>query len=134
MNRLVAACAVGLAFTAPAMSQTQRLTPYYHVVERGHTIKLGAYGSFAADCSPLGRATINLISAPQEGQVETEAGSDFPNYQTNNVRFRCDRIRGPQTILYYHASRDFVGSDTFTIEKVFPGGEAQQERWTVYVR
>ena len=100
----------------------------------GTPSKLQSYGSFDADCKPLGRATINLLSAPQGGQVETQAGSDVPNVSTANVRWKCDRTRGPETIVYYRASRDYTGPDSSTIEVVFFNGEARQERWTVNVR
>ena len=118
----------------PVLSQSQQVSPNYRVVEHGHAIKLAGYGSFDADCRSLGRATINLVSPPQGGQVETEAGSDFPNFTAQNVRWKCDRIRGPETILYYNAAPNFTGADNFTVEIVFSDGSARQERWTVNVR
>lgn len=130
----VAMLAALSAGVAPVLAQTQQVTPGYKVVGRGQTIKLGAYGSFDPDCRSLGRPSVNLLSAPQGGRAEIEDGYDYPAFAANNVRFRCDRVRGPEAVLYYHASRDFVGQDSFMIEVVFATGEARQYRWTVYVR
>lgn len=127
--------AVILAMTAlPAMAQVQQVTPNYKVVEHGRSIKVDSFGSFDPDCSPVGQTTINLMMAPQGGQVETAQGRDYPRFGSNNVRFQCDRRRLPEAILYYRAAPNFTGADTFTVEVVFGGGEARQYRYTVYVR
>ena len=132
-SRIATAAVLSLA-AVPAMAQVQQVTPNYKVVEHGRSVKVANYGSYNPDCSSIGRATINLMSAPQGGTVETANGHDYPVFTSNNVRFQCDKRSLPSTQLYYRAAPNFTGTDTFTVEVVFSGGEARQYRYTVYVR
>ena len=119
----------------PSLAQpAQQTTPFYRVVEHGRTLKVGSYGSYDPDCRSIGYSSINLLSAPQGGQVQTAPGRDYPNFATGNIRFRCNRERLPATILYYQASPRFVGTDSFTVEIVSANGHAFQTTWTIYVR
>lgn len=129
-----AIAAVLVAAAVPAAAQVQQVTPNYKVVEHGRSIKVADFGTYNPDCSVVGSTTVNLTSAPQGGTVETASGQDYPVFNSNNVRFHCDRRRLPSTQVFYRASPNFTGADVFTVEVVFAGGEARQYRYTVYVR
>ena len=128
---VLAAAAVAVV---PAAAQVQQVTPNYKVVQQGRSIEVDHFGSYNPDCSPVGRATVGLTSAPQGGTVETAFGRDYPTFTNNNVRFQCDKRSLPSTQIFYRASPGFTGPDTFSVEVVFGTGEARQLRYTVYVR
>ena len=132
--RLAIIAAATLLMGGSASAQVQRLTPDYRVVEHGRSIKVDAYGTYDPDCRTVGRVTINLISAPRGGTVETADGRDYPRFNQSNVRFHCNSRRLPALLLYYRASPDFAGTDTFVVEGIFGDGTARQNRYTVYVR
>ena len=131
------ALAVALASTTTCAAwaqAVQRLTPNYIVVEHGKSIKIGNYSSVDPDCHVIGRTSINLLVAPQGGQVQTENGYDYPSFAQNNVRFVCNKRKLASTIVSYQAAPNFTGTDTFTLESVSTNGVASQVRFTVNVR
>jgi hypothetical protein len=135
--KLATAAAVAvltLSGSAALAQGAQGITPYYKVVEHGRSTKVDSYFISDPECRSLGRATINLLAAPQGGQVSTENGFGYPTFPSTNPRFKCDSRRMPSTLLYYQAASDFTGTDTFTVEAVYPDGTAHQTRYTVYVR
>lgn len=85
-------------------------------------------------CHSLGTSSVNLLVAPNGGTVQTRIERGFPMYPMSNVRSRCSTRRLPATVVYYSARPDFVGSDIFDAEVVFPDGFAQKRRYYVNVR
>lgn len=106
----------------------------YKVVAAGQRVKMDTLASLDPTCRSLGRTEVNLLTAPQGGQVETLLGRDYPAYVAANVRSVCDKQRVPVTMIFYRASPGFSGSDSFDAEIVFPQGNARRVRYKVEVR
>lgn len=106
----------------------------YKVVAAGQRVKMDTLSSLDPTCRSLGTTEVNLITAPQGGQVETVLGHEYPYYAAANVRSVCDKRRVPVTMIYYRSSPGFSGSDSFDAEVLFPGGTARRVHYTVQVR
>ncbi len=118
------------ATTAAPGAQSSR----YHVTRPGVPVKVRWYYSMQPTCVSLGRPVVNLVSGPQGGQVYSRGAMEFPTYPATNVRFACDRRRAAATDVMYRPRPDFLGSDSFTVEVVFPDGMARQDTFAVSVR
>ena len=114
-------------------AQAQRSLDY-KVVAAGQRVRMDEIGSLDPTCRSRGTTEVNLITAPQNGQVETSLGHDYPFYAAANIRAACDKRRVPLTMIFCHASPSFSAWDSFVAELVFPGGTARRVRYTVQVR
>ena len=106
----------------------------YKVTRSGAPLKVHYYYSLMPDCTSQGRTTANLVSAPQSGQITTSVGREFPAYPTTNTHSVCNTRRVASTDVFYRSAADFVGTDRFTVEVVFPNGVARQDSYVVSVR
>lgn len=106
----------------------------YWVVASGHPLEVAAISSLYPDCTTMGRTEINLLEAPHGGEVQVGEGTRYPGYVTANARSACNKRKVPATMVTYRSMPGFVGQDSFVIEKIFPYGVAQRQRFTVNVR
>jgi len=85
------------------------------------------------DCS-ASDINIRVTKRPEHGTVETAAATDFPNFGKENIRYRCNRhkVRGQQ--VNYKSAEKYIGSDTFELLVLFPGGFAREVRLDIDVR
>lgn len=120
---------IALAIIAPLPAKAD-----YKVVAAGQRVKMDTLSSLDPTCRSLGTTDVNLITAPQGGQVETVLGHEYPYYAAANVRAVCDKRRVPVTMIYNRASPGFSGSDSFDAEVLFPDGTARRVHYTVQVR
>lgn len=129
----LAAVAAALILPGMASAQTTYSRPYI-VVARGGLVTVFKSASLNPDCSSLGRSTINLVTAPQGGQVSVGEIRDFLAYIPANPRSACNRRKVATTQLVYRARPDFTGTDRFAAEVITPDGGARTFRFTVQVR
>ena len=140
MKQMIRAAGLGVAclcLTLPQQSFAQSAiaaTRYYTVVEHGRSVEVDHLGSLDPDCRSRGVTTVNLLTEPRGGSVSTRVESRFPTFVAANVRSRCDTRRSSSTVIYYRARPDFVGSDSFDVEILFPAGVARKVRYGVAVR
>ena len=129
----VAACGIVLLGLPgrSALAQADR-TPK-DTVERGGTIRVIGFFDVDPTCRSNGRTIVTLVTPPHGGRVAVRYGSVKPKFPDTNVRVVCNVRRVPSTDLYYTASPEFSGSDSFTIEQVYPTGYARQTTYTIEV-
>lgn len=106
----------------------------YKVTRSGVPLKVRWYYALEQTCASKGRTSVNLVSAPQGGQVYTRSAMEFPNFPTTNTRSVCNARRVAATDVMYRPRADFVGADRFTVEVVFPSGSARRDTYVVSVR
>src|SRR5215813_2305259 len=80
------------------------------------------------------RTERHLIMAGRLSTVETAAATDFPNFGRENIRYRCNRhkVRGQQ--VNYKSAEKYIGSDTFELIVLFPGGFTREVHLNIDVR
>ena len=106
----------------------------YSVTRSGVPIKVHFFYSVTPTCASQGLPAVNVTSAPQSGQVFTRPGYDYPEFATTNTHSVCNTRRVSSTDVFYRSAAGYVGSDRFTVEVVFPSGNAHQETFDVSVR
>ena len=99
---------------------------------RGTNQRIGFFYAVNPDCSANG--DINIRVTKQPGTVETAAATDFPNFERENIRYRCNqqKVRGQQ--VNYKSAEKYIGSDTLELLVVFPGGFGQEVHLNINVR
>ena len=93
-----------------------------------------AYMTLNPDCSPVGYPSAQLVSGPSNGAVTMFKGAAFPAYPSDNPRSACIKRRVPGTIIEYRPRRDFTGSDSFTVNVIFPDGTERTDTFNITVK
>ena len=104
------------------------------VVVSGTNQRIYFFYAVHPDCSASGDINIRVTKQPEHGTVETVAATNFPNFERENIRYRCNRhkVRGMQ--VSYKSAEKYVGSDTLELLVVFPGGFGQEVHFNINVR
>jgi len=104
------------------------------VVASGTNQRIGFFYAVNPDCSANGDINIRVTKQPEHGTVETAAATDFPNFERENIRYRCNqqKVRGQQ--VNYKSAEKYIGSDTLELLVVFPGGFGQEVHFNINVR
>jgi hypothetical protein len=95
---------------------------------------MGSTYTVNPDCSTMGDAHITITKKPINGDVDFQKTEVFPAFKQDNVRFACDTKKVPAVEYFYTSRPDFAGSDSFTIEVLYPNGELRTIRINVTVR
>jgi hypothetical protein len=104
------------------------------IVASGTNQRIGFFYAVNPDCSAGGDINIRVVKRPEHGAVETAAATDFPNFERENIRYRCNRhkVRGQQ--VNYKSAEKYIGSDTLELLVLLPGGFAQEVHINIDVR
>src|SRR6516162_2615030 len=70
------------------------------VVASGIIERIGFFYAVNPDCSASGDINIRITKQPEHGTAETAAATSFPNFERENIRYRCNQheVRGQQLI------------------------------------
>ena len=68
------------------------------------------------------------------GRSGATTATDFPNFERENIRYRCNqqKVRGQQ--VNYKSAEKYIGSDALELLVVFPGGFGQEVYLNIDVR
>ena len=104
------------------------------VVASGIIERIGFFYAVNPDCSASGDINIRITKQPEHGTAETAATTSFPNFERENIRYRCNQheVRGQQ--LNYKSAEKYIGSDTLELLVLLPGGFAQEVHINIDVR
>lgn len=116
-----------------AWAQAALSRPYI-VAASGRSLEVAKYTAINPDCTSLGPIGVNLVVAPQGGEVRVGEGRRYMAFVPANPRSACNRRKIPATFVLYRSQPGFTGQDSFVVEVVFPNGTAQRARITVNVR
>jgi len=146
---LLAVCACGLLLS-PAFAEekspgqpreesnqsVQRLPKvnWARIVASGTNQRIGFFYAVNPDCSANGDVNIRVTKQPDHGAVETAAATDFPSFERENIRYRCNqqKVRGQQ--VNYKSTEKYTGSDTLELLVLFPGGFNEEVHINIDVR
>src|SRR6516225_6799280 len=104
------------------------------VVASGTNQRIGFFYAVNPDCSATGDVNVRVTKQPEHGTVETAAATNFPNFERENIRYRCNqhKVRGQQ--VNYKSAEKYVGDDTLDLLVLFPGGFAREVHLNISVR
>jgi len=104
------------------------------VVASGTNQRIGFFYAVNPDCSASGDINIRVTKQPEHGAVETAAATSFPNFERENIRYRCNQheVRGQQ--VNYKSAEKYIGSDTLELLVLLSGGFAQEVHINIDVR
>ena len=107
---------------------------WIRAVASGTNQRIGFFYAVNPDCSASGDINIRVTQQPEHGTVETAAATSFPNFERENIRYRCNQheVRGQQ--VNYKSAEKYIGSDTLELLVLLPGGFAQEVHINVDVR
>jgi len=96
------------------------------VVASGTNQRIGFFYAVNPDCSASGDINIRVTKQPEHGTAEIAAASSFPNFERENIRYRCNQheVRGQQ--LNYKSAEKYIGSDTLDLLVLLPGGQTDE--------
>lgn len=126
--------AAGAILCAGAAAHAEPIGSSYKVVRSGQMAPMAFHYSLFPDCRSRGRVAMNLVSPPGNGEIFVASLKDHPSYPAGSAETACNRQRVQGTEVYYKSAPGFTGTDSYVIERVFPGGNAQLFKITVSVR
>lgn len=100
----------------------------------GKDQSLDYFLSINPDCSSNGYPTIRIVTPPTHGAISTAPGQGYSNFPEENVRAACNAKKIPVTYIHYRAQPGFSGTDTATIEVLFPLGRLNTVDYAITVR
>ena len=104
------------------------------IVASGTNQRIGFFYAVNPDCSASDDVNIRVTKQPEHGAAETAAATDFPNFERENIRYRCNRhkVRGQR--VNYKSAEKYIGSDTLELLALLPGGFAREVHINIDVR
>ena len=136
---LLTVCALGLLSSSAfaqekspeQMLEKQQLA---RVVTSGTNQRIGFFYAVNPDCSASGDVNIRVTKQPEHGTAEFAAATLFPNFEKENIRYKCNdhKVRGMQ--VNYKSAEKYVGSDELELLVLFPAGFAWEVRYNIDVR
>ncbi len=90
--------------------------------------------SISPDCASNGYPQMRIVTPPAHGELRATPGEGYSNFPKDNVRFACNAKKIPVTYIYYRPQPGFAGTDTATIEILFPLGRLNTVDYAITVR
>lgn len=100
----------------------------------GKDQSLDYFLSINPDCSSNGYPEIRIVTPPAHGAISSAPGQGYSNFPKENVRAACNAKKIPVTYIHYRAQPGFTGTDTATIEVLFPLGRLNTVDYAIRVR
>jgi hypothetical protein len=146
-NFLLTVCAFGLLLS-PAFAEEKSREQYREesgqifgiegvqkielnrIIASGTKQRIGFFYALNPDCSASGDVNIRVTKQPEHGTAETSAATLFPNFEKENIRYKCNqhKVRGQQ--VNYKSAERYVGSDEVELLVLYPGGFCCSPRTT----
>jgi hypothetical protein len=103
-------------------------------VASGTKQRIGFFYALHPDCTVSGDVNVRLTKQPEHGTAEIAATTLFPNFEKENIRYKCNqhKVRGQQ--VSYKAAEKYIGSDTVELLVLYPGGFAREVHLNINVR
>jgi hypothetical protein len=77
---------------------------------------------------------VRIVESSKNGNVTFEKGSGFPNYPADNLRSKCNVSAADGQVIFYMPEPGYVGSDSVTVEIIYPDGAARTRRYAIEVK
>jgi hypothetical protein len=119
------------AASAPKPAQPVELV---RAVAAEQKLRLDFLYSINPDCSSLGFSTVRIIEPPKNGRLTVENSTGFTSFPQGNVRYECNKRRLEGVVLHYEPNPGFTGTDSLTVDVVFPSGSSSKRHYAIAVK
>ncbi len=119
---------------AASLPQPGQPVELVRAVAADQKLRLDFLYSINPDCSSIGFSTVRIIEPPKNGRLTVENGSGFTNFPQGNLRYDCNKRRSDGVVLQYEPNPGFVGTDSLTVDVVFPSGSLSQRHYSIAVK
>ena len=104
------------------------------VMASGSTLAVNHFVSPAPDCSSQGQVVIRLTRPPSHGDVRFVETSAFTNLQPNLPSSHCITQKLKGMSVQYKPARGYIGTDSFSIDVIFPVGSDRINDYEINVK
>lgn len=125
----VVALSLALSCAGPALANNVNKT-----MAAGGQIRLFGYYLLNPDCSSMGDPVLRVTSQPAHGTVKMAKGSTYPNTAAGTAYAACSSVKVASVNVDYRAEAGFTGSDTVTIEAIYPNGVDRADTYYITVK
>ena len=113
---LLCGCVVAQPVPTPASSSAPRI----RTIASGERQRIDYFYFLNPDCTSAGYATIRIITPAAHGELTTEGGVDYPNFQKENQRYQCNLRKSPVINVSYRSNPGYLGPDSASIKVSYP--------------
>jgi hypothetical protein len=113
----------GLALAGCQTTDDMKPKSGYHTL-MNKTVVLGHVNNVFPDCRPDGVPTVRTTVEPANGTMIFTKKVDYPKpgFTSSEAFFKCNKVRILGTSIAYKPNAGFIGSDTATVEYIYPSG------------
>jgi len=86
------------------------------------------------NCSSMGLATVRVLEGPTHGKLTVENGTGYPNFSQTSQRYECNRLQADGVAVFYEPNPEFTGTESATIDVVFPSGFSRKRHYAIEVK
>jgi hypothetical protein len=94
---------------------------------------VGFYYSVNPDCSSDGLVQTQLKNAPTHGSVAFGKADGYSNFPSTSPSHECNSKKSAGVEVVYTSTKDFAGTDQFTVVGIGPKGKYMETDYTVNV-
>jgi hypothetical protein len=107
---------------------------FTRVVASGTNTRINFLSSLNPDCTTSGNVNVRVTKQPEHGTAEITTTTNFPNYQKENIRYKCNvhKVKGMQ--VSYKSAEKYTGDDALDLLVLFPAGTAWEVHFDISVR
>jgi hypothetical protein len=111
--------------------QTVELT---RAVAIDHKLPIDFIYAINPDCSSIGLASVRVIGQPDHGNIAVENGTGYSNFPPENQRYECNKRKSQGISVVYEPHPGFTGTDSITLDIIFPQGLEVKRHYSIDVK
>jgi hypothetical protein len=96
--------------------------------------RLDFFSSVNPDCTLKGLPVVRLSAAAQYGRITIDEDDGYPTFPMNSPYAPCNRQRIRGLAVSYVSNAGYTGSDSASVESIFPGGNYKAVRYSIVVK
>jgi transglutaminase-like putative cysteine protease len=116
---------------APGPSRPLELA---RVAAAGERLRVEFLYAIEPDCSSMGTTSVRILEQPQHGRLTVQKGRGFTGFEKDNQRYDCNTRKSDGTYVFYQPKTGYGGKDSFTLDVIFPTGQASRRQYAIDVR
>lgn len=101
------------------------------IMASGSVLNLSNFASVNPDCTSRGKTVVRIVSGPAHGSITLRAGpafSFFPRLPN------CNSRKVPGVAVMYRPERGFVGTESVSLDVIYPSGNESSPSYAILVK
>ncbi len=101
------------------------------IMASGSVLNLSNFASVNPDCTSKGKTVVRIVSGPAHGSITLREGpvfSFFPRLPN------CNSRKVPGVGVMYRPERGFVGTDSVSLDVIYPSGNERSESYSIVAK